>query len=94
VASTFLLIYPLGTVGIVYAAIATTLGWKFIQKSWQLLHNPTDIPLARSTFKYSIIYMMLLCLGIVVDTLPETHALTATLADNLQTIISAIPIMQ
>lgn len=94
VASTFLLIYPLGTVGIVYGLIAAILGWKFIQKSWQLLHNPSDIPLARSTFKYSIIYMMLLCLGIVVDTLPETHYLTTTLAANLQTIINAIPIFQ
>ncbi|MFB2967960.1 heme o synthase [Aerosakkonema sp. BLCC-F183] len=87
VASTFLLIYPLGTAGVVYGAFAVILGGKFIQKAWELWLNPSDKDLARSLFKFSIIYMMLLCGGIVVDSLPVTHYLTASLAEKLHAII-------
>ncbi|MBD3558772.1 protoheme IX farnesyltransferase, partial [Planktothrix sp. FACHB-1355] len=87
VASTFLLIYPLGTAGVVYGLFAIILGGKFIQKAWELWLNPSDKDLARSLFKYSIIYMMLLCGGIVVDSLPVTHYLTASLAENLNWVI-------
>ncbi|MFB2917617.1 heme o synthase [Aerosakkonema funiforme] len=87
VASTFLLIYPLGTAGVVYGAFAVILGGKFIQKAWELWLNPSDKDLARSLFKFSIIYMMLLCGGIVVDSLPLTHYLTASLAENLNWVI-------
>ncbi|HEY9725754.1 MAG TPA: heme o synthase, partial [Chroococcales cyanobacterium] len=58
-----LLIYPLGSSGVVYGAIALLLGSIFLQKAWQLLQAPTDKQLARSMFKYSILYMMLLCTG-------------------------------
>ena len=93
VASTFLLVYPFGTAGVVYGAIAVILNWNFIKKAWQLLQNPSEILLARSLFKYSIIYMMLLCAGIVVDSLPVTHYLTASFAENVLKIISAIPML-
>lgn len=94
VPSTLLLIYPLGTAGVVYGLIAVTLGWKFIQKAWQLLQNPVDNMLARSVFKYSIIYMMLLCLGLVIDSLPVTRCMTASIAQNVDTLISTISILQ
>lgn len=85
-----LLIYPLGASGIVYGVIALLLGSIFLQKAWKLLQAPTDKQLARSMFKYSILYMMLLCTGMVVDSLPITHHLTTTLMANVQTLISAV----
>ena len=41
VVATLLLVYPLQVSGIVYGAIALSLGSVFIYKAWQLLHNPT-----------------------------------------------------
>lgn len=73
VGATLLLVYPLQETGILYAAIAVYLGGVFIYKAWQLLHNPDDKTLARGLFLYSISYMMLLCLGMVIDSLPLTH---------------------
>jgi protoheme IX farnesyltransferase len=70
---TLLLIYPLGSLGIVYGAIALLLGVLFLRKAWQLKQTPTNKQLARSLFKYSILYMMLLCTGMVIDSLPLTH---------------------
>lgn len=87
-----LLIYPLGSSGVVYGAIALVLGSIFIKKAWQLLQAPTDKQLARSMFKYSILYMMLLCTGMVVDSLPITHHITTGLTENLQILMSAISI--
>jgi heme o synthase len=63
------LIYPLGTLGLIYIAIALILGYYLLQKSWQLKQNPTDKQLARGLFKYSIAYMMLLCVAMVIDRL-------------------------
>lgn len=94
VASTFLLIFPLGTAGVVYGLFAAILGVKFIQKAWQLLQNPTEKDLARSLFKFSILYMMLLCAGIVVDSLPVTNYFVASVADNLNRIVSAIVMLK
>ena len=74
-----LLIYPLGTLGIVYAAIAAYLNYVFLRKAWQLKQAPTDKQLARSLFKYSILYMMLLCTAMVIDSLPVTHNLVANI---------------
>lgn len=72
-----LLVYPVGAVGVVYAMAAIVLGSLFIKKAWELRQDPVDKPLARSLFKYSIFYMMLLCLSIVIDRLPVTdHLLT------------------
>lgn len=69
VAFSFVLIYPLHSLGAIYLGFATILGISFIVKAWQLLQQPEDKPLAKSMFKYSILYMMLLCTGIVMDTL-------------------------
>ncbi|MBD0344642.1 MAG: protoheme IX farnesyltransferase [Coleofasciculus sp. Co-bin14] len=90
VPASLLLIYPLGESGIVYGIIALMLGSIFLKKAWQLLQAPTDKQVARSMFKYSILYMMLLCTGIVVDSLPITQHVTTGLMANVQTLISAI----
>ncbi|BAY89997.1 MULTISPECIES: heme o synthase [unclassified Tolypothrix] len=75
VATTLVLVYPLNASGILYAAIAISLGYVFIRKAWRLLQNPEDRTIARELFLYSISYMMLLCLAMVVDSLPITHHL-------------------
>ena len=62
-----LLVYPLGVLGAIYTAIAAILGYYLLIKSWQLLQAPTDNQLARGLFKFSILYMMLLCAGMVID---------------------------
>ncbi|RMF20428.1 MAG: protoheme IX farnesyltransferase [Cyanobacteria bacterium J083] len=67
--SSLLLIYPLGGLGLIYAVIAFCLGGIFLQKTWQLRQMPQDKQIAKSVFKYSIIYMMLLCLGMIIDCL-------------------------
>ncbi len=66
---TLLLVYPLEASGIVYGIIALFLGGIFLRKVWQLKQEPSNKELARSLFKYSILYMMLLCTGMVVDSL-------------------------
>jgi protoheme IX farnesyltransferase len=73
----FLLVYPFGSLGIVYALFALVLGWLFLSKARQVQQNPFDKDLARSLFKYSILYMMLLCTGMIIDTLPLTHRILA-----------------
>ncbi len=83
VIATLLLVFPLHATGIVYAAIALFLGGVFIHKSWRLLQSPEDRTVARDLFLYSISYMMLLCLGMVVDSLPITHHLINAAIDQL-----------
>ena len=80
---TLMLVYPLHTSGTVYAAIALGLGAIFIQKAWKLLQSPEDQKVARSLFKYSILYMMLLCTGMVIDSLPVTHNIVTAFGDHL-----------
>ncbi|MEH1806856.1 heme o synthase [Nostoc sp.] len=87
VIATVLLVYPLGASGILYAAIAVSLGGLFIHKSWRLLHNPEDRAVAKELFLYSISYMMLLCLGMVVDSLPVTHNLISAAINQLHFLI-------
>jgi heme o synthase len=88
---TLLLVYPLHVLGSVYAAIALLLGGIFVAKAWTLLQTPSDQQIARSLFKYSILYMMLLCAGMAVDSLPATHQITTALVENWNTILSSIP---
>lgn len=76
---TLTLTYPLGVLGGVYAAIAVVLGVIFVQKSWSLIQQPDSYEEARSVFKYSILYMMLLSAGMGLDSLPVTRHLTASL---------------
>jgi protoheme IX farnesyltransferase len=73
VLASVLLIYPLHQTGFIYGVIAVCLGGVFVYKAWKLLQNPEDKPTAKGLFLYSISYMMLLCLGMVVDSLPITH---------------------
>ncbi|WP_373540574.1 heme o synthase [Chamaesiphon sp.] len=75
--TTLLLIYPLGGAGIVYGISAVGLGGVFVYEAWKLLQAPTEKSVAKSMFKYSILYMMLLCTAIVIDSLPQTQAAIA-----------------
>ena len=83
VPTTLLLVYPLHATGIVYGAIALGLGGLFILKAWRLLHNPDERAVAKDLFLYSISYMMLLCLGMVIDSLPLTHRVIDVVASKL-----------
>lgn len=74
-----LLVYPLGVNGWLYGVSALFLGALLIQKSWILLQTPSDRAVARSLFKYSIFYMMLLSAAMVIDVLPVTHRVTQAL---------------
>jgi protoheme IX farnesyltransferase len=65
--ATLLLVYPLQVMGAIYTAIALLLGGLFLQKTWQLKQNPSDVATAKSVFKYSILYMMLLYAGMAID---------------------------
>jgi heme o synthase len=90
--TTLTLVYPLHVMGSVYAAIALLLGGLFMAKAWALLQSPSDQGLARSLFKYSILYMMLLSAGMAIDSLPVTHQLTHALAENLTFVLSNLPL--
>ncbi|MEB3314448.1 MAG: heme o synthase [Cyanobacteriota bacterium] len=80
---TLMMTYPLGATGAVYALVALLLGGLFIKKAWALLQHPEDRDLARSLFKFSILYMMLLSAGMVVDSWPITRTLVANLTTSL-----------
>jgi heme o synthase len=94
--TTLTLVYPLHVMGAAYASIALFLGGIFVKKAWALLASPGDQMAARSLFKYSILYLMLLSAGMAIDSLPATHQLTAFLSDslteNLTWIISNLPL--
>jgi protoheme IX farnesyltransferase len=87
VTATVLLFYPLRAAGIVYLAIALSLGGIFIHKAWRLLQQPEDRTVAKELFLYSISYMMLLCLGMVVDSLPMTHHLVSAVMTQMHLVI-------
>ncbi|NEP16559.1 MAG: protoheme IX farnesyltransferase [Leptolyngbya sp. SIO4C1] len=75
---TLLMVCPPEACGWLYGAIALLLGAIFLRKAFALKRCPSDRDLARSTFKFSIFYMMLLSAAMVVDSLPVTrHALQA-----------------
>lgn len=78
-----LLVYPLHVAGAVYATTALVLGVLFVRQAWYLIQTPEDNLMARSVFKFSILYMMLLCAGLGVDSLPLTHQLLATCSQVL-----------
>jgi len=87
---TFTLIYPLGQSGWVYGAFATILGGNLIAKAWDLRQTPQDKVKARSLFKYSILYMMLLCTGIVIDSLPVTRQTVTVVTDTISHLIATL----
>ncbi|WP_088893930.1 heme o synthase [Leptolyngbya ohadii] len=89
---TLLLVYPLHVMGLFYAIVAVGLGALFLAKAWALLSDPMDQQAARSLFKYSILYLMLLSAGMAIDSLPFTQTLNSTIAEGLNTVISSLPI--
>ncbi len=88
---TLLLVYPCGVSGALYGAIALVLGSIFIAKAWQLIQTPEDKTVAKSLFKFSIFYMMLLCLGMTIDSLPLTRTLMGHLQQSLMALLHEIP---
>jgi len=90
---TLLLTYPLGACGVVYALGALGLGYVFLKKAWQLRGDFDSRDLARGTFKYSIFYMMLLSVLMVIDSLPVVRFGIAGLSQATQAIWHAIPIV-
>ncbi|NUN63374.1 protoheme IX farnesyltransferase [Pseudanabaena biceps] len=68
-----LLVYPCNAMGVVYGVSAIILGGAFIYKAMQLLKEPSDRNVARSVFKYSILYLALLCVAMGVDSIPIAH---------------------
>lgn len=87
---TLLLVYPVQVSGVLYGGIALVLWGLFIRKAWLVLQSPTDRQRARSLFLYSILYMMLLSAGMVIDSLPVTHTLTSNLTADFQTLLSSL----
>ncbi|NET37326.1 MAG: protoheme IX farnesyltransferase [Cyanothece sp. SIO1E1] len=88
--ATLLLVYPLHASGLVYGAIAIFLGVLFIKKAWYLTQSPSDREQARALFKYSILYMMLLSAGMVVDSLPITHQMSGMVVENVQMLVGMV----
>jgi protoheme IX farnesyltransferase len=61
-----LLPVAIGMSGPIYFVAALALGCTFIAKSWRLLHFYSD-DLARRTFRFSIVYLALLFLALLID---------------------------
>jgi protoheme IX farnesyltransferase len=89
---TLLLVYPLHVMGALYAAIALLLGGIFIRKSWQLMQAPSDLQVARSVFKYSILYLMVLCAGMGLDSLPLIRQISSLAVTHWQTWINGMSV--
>jgi heme o synthase len=82
VPGTLLLLQPFHAMGALYGIAALILGGIFIQKAWGLMQAPEDYLRARSLFKYSILYLMLLCGAMGIDSLPITHQLIAAFTEH------------
>jgi protoheme IX farnesyltransferase len=91
---TLLLVYPCGVAGPLYGVIALGLGVRFIQKAVQLLRAPEDKAVARSVFKFSILYMMLLSLGMTLDSLPVTQYWINAAVQPIQAFIAELTIIR
>ena len=88
VPATFLLVFPLHQLGWVYALAAFVLGEVFIRKNWYLLQDPGNQDLARSLFKYSLYYLMLLCFAMGIDSLPIVHQTTSQVINAIQAVLA------
>jgi len=64
-----LLLFPLGVSGWLYLVGAAVLGGVFIQRMVRLMGRPDDLEEARSLFRFSILYLMLLFVIIGVDSI-------------------------
>jgi heme o synthase len=87
--ATLLLVYPLHLMSGLYALFALGLGIMFVLKSIQLVKQPDDLTIAKSVFKFSIIYMMLLCVGMVLDSLPTTQMAIAYVHNSIHYMLQA-----
>jgi protoheme IX farnesyltransferase len=79
-----LLIWPPDGCGVVYASITTLLGLELIRRSGWLLQQPGDRPLAKSLFKFSILYLMMLCAAVALDSLPPVQAVDQALLEQFK----------
>lgn len=61
-----LLLTPLGIMGWWYFVPATVLGAIFMRDAWQLFRGPLK-PRARALFKFSLVYLALMCAAMVLD---------------------------
>jgi protoheme IX farnesyltransferase len=61
-----LVLTPLGIMGLWYFVPAAILGAVFLWDAWKMLEGPTQ-PLARVLFKYSLLYLALMCAAMVLD---------------------------
>ncbi|GAC1302774.1 MAG: heme o synthase [Vulcanimicrobiaceae bacterium] len=57
---------PLHVMGLWYFVPAAILGAIFIYDAWRMFAGPTK-PMARITFKYSLLYLALMCVAMVAD---------------------------
>lgn len=57
---------PLHVMGLWYFIPAAILGAIFIYHAWRMFSGPTK-PMARITFKYSLLYLALMCVAMVAD---------------------------
>lgn len=87
---TLLLVYPLNVMGALYGAIALYLGAVFVQKAWALMQAASDVQMARSVFKYSIFYLMLLCAGMALDSLPLSQQWVALTLQHVQLFVGSL----
>jgi protoheme IX farnesyltransferase len=58
---------PLGVLGLWYFVPAAILGAVFLWDAWKMLGGGPTKPLARVLFKYSLVYLALMCAAMVVD---------------------------
>lgn len=86
---TLLLTYPLQITHWLYSITAIVLGGIFVHKAWLLMRSPSDLDLARSLFKYSIVYMMMLSVGIVIDCLSIPYGVFDEILKNINLYIQS-----
>jgi protoheme IX farnesyltransferase len=61
-----LTLWPLHVMGLWYFIPAVVFGAIFVYDAWRMLHGPTK-PTARVVFKYSLLYLALMCAAMVLD---------------------------
>jgi heme o synthase len=88
--TSLLMVYPFHALGGLYGVLALGLGVGFIYRAWDLTQAPQDRDRARSLFKFSILYMMLLSLGMALDSLPVTQQLLAQAEQHFTLLLTAI----
>lgn len=87
------LVFPLGTNGAIYGAIALYLGGQLLVRAWRLLQQPSDRVIAKSLFKFSILYLMLLSAGMVVDVVPAVSQISQGFLNQIGAMVMTVPMM-